>query len=436
MGEAEIQVSPFPTASRPDRAFLVGIADQADGISAAKEYLSELHELVDTLGIPVCGETVAPVRQIHPKYYVGSGKLEEIRDMASGAGADLLIFDCDLGPSQQRNIEKMSSMRVYDRQEVILDIFAARAQTREAVLQVELARNRYYLPRLTGAWSHLSRQRGGALGTRGEGEKQIEYDRRMVKKRIRALEEDLREVRSHRSVQRKERLRGSIVNCAIIGYTNAGKSTLLNALTGAGVLAEDKFFATLDPTTRKLTLPDKSELLLTDTVGFVRKLPHSLVEAFKSTLEEALLADFVMLVLDVSSPYVSSHWETTLSVLNELGAGDKPMLTVFNKSDLLTDPVAQARVRSLSPDGIFVSSLTGAGFDALYQALSLRARGKTAVMEIALPPERQDLMALAHAKGRIYESEWLEDGTFLATVEFTPALGHRFAEFRRTGKEK
>lgn len=431
MSEEEIQVSPFPTAGKPEKAFLVGIADPNDTSASPREYLDELRELTETLGVPVCGEIIAPVRQIHPKYYVGSGKLEEICSQASAAGAEILIFDCELGPSQQRNLEKAASMRVYDRQEVILDIFAARAQTREAVLQVELARNHYYLPRLTGAWSHLSRQHGGVVGARGAGEKQIEYDRRMVKKRIAMLEEELKEVRSHRMVQRKERLRGKLVNCAIIGYTNAGKSTLLNALTGAGVLAENKLFATLDPTTRKLTLPDKAELLLTDTVGFVRKLPHSLVEAFKSTLEEALLADFLLLVLDVSSPHVCSHWETTLSVLNELGAAEKPMLVVFNKCDLQNDPVALAKIRSLAPDGILVSGLHQTGFEVLFQALSLRARRNMKLLEIAIPPIRQDLMALAHAKGKIYESKWADDGTFLATVEFPQSLEHKFAEYLR-----
>ncbi len=431
MNEA-FQEKPYPTAVRQENAFLVGISDQNEGMAATREYLEELRELAATLGIPVCGETIAAVRQIHPKYYVGSGKLEEIREQAAAAGADILIFDCELGPSQQRNLEKAAAMRVFDRQEVILDIFAERARTREAVLQVELARNRYYLPRLTGAWSHLSRQHGGVVGARGAGEKQIEYDRRMVKKRISALESDLADVRAHRATQRKERLRGQVVNCAIIGYTNAGKSTLLNALTNAGVMAEDKLFATLDPTTRKLTLPDKAELLLTDTVGFVRKLPHTLVEAFKSTLEEAMLADFLLLVLDAASPHVCSHWETTLSVLNELGAAEKPMLVVFNKCDLQTDPVAMARIRSLAPDGIFISSLERTGFDQLFQALSLRARRNTKVLEIAIPPMRQDLMALAHAKGKIYESEWAGDGTFLAAVELPLSLEHKFAEYIRT----
>ena len=432
MSEAAFQEKPYPTAVRQENAFLVGIADQNEVPAAAREYLDELRELAATLGIPVCGEMIAQVRQVHPKYYVGSGKLEEIRAQAEAGDAAMLIFDCELGPSQQRNLEKAAGMRVFDRQEVILDIFAERAQTREAVLQVELARNRYYLPRLTGAWSHLSRQHGGVVGARGAGEKQIEYDRRMVKKRISMLEKDLAEVRAHRATQRKERLRGNLVNCAIIGYTNAGKSTLLNALTDAGVMAEDKLFATLDPTTRKLTLPDKAELLLTDTVGFIRKLPHALVEAFKSTLEEAVLADFLLLVLDASSPHVFSHWETTLAVLNELGVADKPMLAVFNKCDLQTDPVAMAKIRSLAPDGIFVSGLYRTGFDALFQALSLRARRNTGVFELAIPPVRQDLMALAHAKGKIYESEWAQDGTFLAAVELPLALEHKFAEYIRT----
>ena len=230
MNGTEIQEKPYPTAVRQQRAFLVGIADQNSGIASAREYLEELRELTHTLGVPVCGETIAMVRQVHPKYYVGSGKLEEILEQAAAASADILIFDCELGPSQQRNLEKSSSMKVYDRQEVILDIFAARAQTKEAVLQVELARNRYYLPRLTGAWSHLSRQQGGVVGARGAGEKQIEYDRRMVKKRIAMLEEDLKEVRARRMTQRKERLRGRLVKLRGIHFVGG-----IDAVLRAGV---------------------------------------------------------------------------------------------------------------------------------------------------------------------------------------------------------
>ncbi len=419
-------------SDKPVTAYLVGVMEQHSSPAAAQEYLEELRELVNTLGIPVCGEMTAPIRQINPKFYIGSGKLEEIRQDAAARGASILIFDCDLGPSQQRNIEKTCSMEVYDRQEVILDIFARRAQTKEAVIQVELARNHYYLPRLTGAWSHLSRQRGGALGTRGEGEKQIEYDRRMVKKKIDLLEKELEMVRSRRATQRKERLRKPVANCAIIGYTNAGKSTLLNTLTGAGVLAEDKLFATLDPTTRRLVLPDKTEVLLTDTVGFVRKLPHSLVEAFKSTLEEAVLADFILLVLDVSSPYVHSHWETTLSVLNELNAADKPMIVVFNKCDLQQDPVARARIRSAAPDGIFISCKEKEGLDLLLQAISLHARRQTFTFRLEIPASRPDIIALLHEKGQIRESSWADDGTFLVTAELSRELARKLAEFVRS----
>ncbi len=416
----------------PPPAYLVGVLEQHSSFAAAREYLEELRELVNTLGLPVCGEMVAPLRKINPKFYVGSGKLEEIRQNAASRGASLLIFDCELGPSQQRNIEKACSMEVYDRQEVILDIFARRAHTKEAVLQVELARNRYYLPRLTGAWSHLSRQRGGALGTRGEGEKQIEYDRRMVKKKIDILEEELERVRSRRATQRKERLRGPVSNCAIIGYTNAGKSTLLNTLTGSDVLVEDKLFATLDPTTRRLVLPDKTEVLLTDTVGFVRKLPHSLVEAFKSTLEEAVLADFILLVLDISSPYVHSHWETTLSVLNELNAADKPMIVAFNKCDLQKDPVVRAQIRAAAPDGIFISCTEKEGLDRLLQAISMHARRQTFIFRLEIPASRPDIIALLHEKGQIRESSWTDDGTFLATAELSRELARKLAEFVRS----
>ena len=412
-------------------AFLIGIQDADSSHASALEYLAELGELVNTLGIPVAGEKAVSVRQVNPKFYVGSGKIRELKAEALSLGASILIFDCELGPSQQRNIEKECSMKVFDRQEVILDIFAERARTREAVLQVELARNRYYLPRLTGAWSHLSRQRGGALGTRGEGEKQIEYDRRMVKRRISALEEELKLVRRQRATQRKGRLRNPVCNCAIIGYTNAGKSSLLNALTNAGVLAENKLFATLDPTTRRLVLPDRRELLLTDTVGFVRKLPHYLVEAFKSTLEEAVIADFLLLVLDISSPHMESHWETTLSVLSELGASDKRMLVVFNKCDLQKDPVALARIRSIARDGIFISCVTKEGFPELLDALSSFSRGQSCILELEIPPSRSDIIALLHSRGRIFESSWSESGHFEAVADVPPECRELFSRFAR-----
>jgi GTP-binding protein HflX len=332
-------------------------------------------------------------------------------------------------PSQQRNWERLTRICVIDRQEVILDIFAQRASTREAVLQVELARMRYSLPRLTRAWTHLSRQRGGNKGTRGEGEKQIEVDRRLVQQRISSLQKELKVVRRHRDTQRKGRDRHEMAHAAIVGYTNAGKSSLLNCLTGADVLAEDKLFATLDPTTRKLDLPDKQSVLLTDTVGFVRKLPHSLVEAFKSTLEEAVLADFLVLLLDISSGHVDEHWETTLTVLRELGADDKKIITVFNKMDLQKDPVVLARVKSLFPDAIFISTVTGEGIKSLHKAIMRMTNREINIMHLKIPPQRHDIAALAHDKTRILESEYDDSGNLLLTAAVPQIIKARFTDF-------
>lgn len=415
-----------------DGAFLVGVTEFGEDPAEAREHLEELRELVSTLGFKTVGELMTGIRLPNPKFYVGSGKAEEIAKAANEAGAEVIVFDTELGPSQQRNLERLSRLNVVDRQEIILDIFADRAQTKEAVLQVELARNKYFLPRLTRAWSHLSRQRGGAKGTRGEGEKQIEYDRRMVKQRIAQLEYELANVRKQRTVQRKGRIRRAMPLAAIVGYTNAGKSSLLNKLTGASSLVEDKLFATLDPTTRKLILPNKSELLLTDTVGFVRKLPHSLVEAFKSTLEEAVLADFLVMVLDVSSPDVESHWQTTLSVLTGLGAQDKPMLTVFNKCDKQKDQLILTRMRSLDPDGVFISCATGEGLKQLRTALAAFMKKRSEIDDLLIPPERPDVVAAVYSRASLLEGRYLNDGSFECTVRIPDAVSEFFAPFSRS----
>src|SRR5687768_12611834 len=346
-----------------ERAFLVGVqtTDMKDGEAA--ELLTELKELVENLRITVTRTELVNLRRPTPALLLGSGKAEEIAAAAKADDADVIVFDEALSPAQQRNWEKLSGLAVIDRQEVILEIFSDRAHTREATLQVALARMEYSLPRLTRAWTHLSRQRGkGAMG--GEGETQLEQDRRIVRDRITHLKAELAGVVKQRDVQRRKRQRVPIPTAAIVGYTNAGKSTLLNTLTGARVLAVDKLFATLDPTTRQLILRGNQKLLVTDTVGFIRRLPHNLVEAFKATLEEVVVADFLVHVVDVTNANFEQHHATTLAVLDELGASTQTIVTVFNKIDA-ADPELVQRARRLVPDALFVSALTKQGLDAL-----------------------------------------------------------------------
>ena len=412
-----------------ERAILIGIHGRQESSSDAHEHLAELEELVDNLHIPVIDKLVVKLKEPQAKYYIGSGKADEIVTMIKEQQADCLVFDSELSPSQQRNWERLTKICVIDRQEVILDIFASRAATREAVLQVELARMRYSLPRLTRAWTHLSRQRGGNKGTRGEGEKQIEADRRLVQQRINSLKRELTEVRRQRATQRKGRARHQLPHAAIVGYTNAGKSSLLNTLTNADVMAEDKLFATLDPTTRKVILPDKRQLLLTDTVGFIRKLPHNLVEAFKSTLEEATLADFLILVLDISSPHVEEHWETTLKVLRELNAADKPILTVFNKFDLKPEPIVLNRIKHLFEGSLFISTKTGTGIDELKRRLIGYLPQSSTIIRVKLPPTRYDLAALAHAQALVMENNYDDYGNLEMVISINSQLKDKFADF-------
>ncbi len=400
--------------TRVEKAVLVGVQYPDDTPELAREHLEELAELVRTLGIEPLELVVVRLRQVQVQYLIGPGKAEEVLARARELGADCLVFDEPLSPSHQRNWERFAKMCVIDREEVILDIFAERAWTREAVLQVELARLRYSLPRLTRAWTHLSRQRGGGSTNRGEGETQIENDRRLLKRRISVLEEELAVVRRQRATGRKERRRQGLLQGAIVGYTNVGKSSLLRALSGADILVRDQLFATLDPTTRRIELGHHLPMLLTDTVGFVRKLPHSLVEAFKSTLEEAVLADFLLLVLDVSSPALEEQWETTHEVLRELGAENKRILTIFNKLDRL-DPVADAvllaRLRGLFPeDSIYLSTRTGEGMAELRARLAELAGGRRRICRVLLPPTRADLRSLAFSRGSVLSEEYDEQG--------------------------
>jgi len=386
--------------NRVEKALLVGVFKDTVQKQDAESLLDELNSLVNTLGIPVAESLLVRVAEPSPRYFVGSGKAEEIFSRSKRIGADVIIFDNELSPAQQRNLESLVGIAVIDRQEVILDIFAQRAQTKEARLQVDLARMEYSLPRLTRAWGHLNRQ-GGELGGKGEGETQLETDRRLVRRRIDRLKEDLELVRSRRATQRKKRVRLPIPSCAIVGYTNAGKSALLKKLTGAHVLVEDKLFATLDTTTRRVELPTGQGLLLTDTVGFVRNLPHRLVEAFKATLEEAVLSDFLVHVLDASHPQVYDFCATTIKVLEDLGADSKKMITVLNKVDCLADESTLHALRLHFPDGVFISALTGRGLDELLHRMADMLSDRVVKVEVALPLERTDLLSLLHRTSNV-----------------------------------
>jgi len=390
-----------------ERALLVGAYTDTAGKEDAEDLLAELGELVRTLGIPVAGRMLVHIRETQARLFVGSGKAEQIRDHADSLGCDVIIFDNELSPAQQRNWENLANRTVIDRQEVILDIFGARAQTREAKIQVDLARMTYSLPRLTRAWGHLGKQ-GGGIGSKGEGESQLEQDKRKIRGQMDRLKRDLAEVRRNRANQRKDRKRAPVPNAAIVGYTNAGKSSLLRRLTGADVLVEDALFATLDTTTRKIDLPNKQPLLLTDTVGFIRKLPHQLVESFNATLEEAVMADFLLHLLDASHPRVLEFYDTTMKVLADLGADAKKTLTVFNKADLISDPLDRAALRQRHPDALFISVRSGEGLGELVERLGGLVGGGCETI-LRIPHERADLMARLHREGVVHQTDYERD---------------------------
>ena len=393
---------------RTTRALLVGAYRDASQREEAESLLDELEELVTTLGVPVGEKMVVFHREAHARLLIGSGKAEEIIAHARERELNLIVIDNDLTPSQQRNWEKLAGFPVIDREEVILDIFARRAQTREARLQIELARAEYSLPRLTRAWGHLVRQ-GGGIGGRGEGESQLEQDKRRLRGQIDRLKRELAEVRGARATQRKDRQRTPVPNVAIVGYTNAGKSSLLRRLTGAEVLVEDKLFATLDTTTRRIDLPSKQPLLLTDTVGFVRRLPHHLVESFNATLEESVFADFLIHVVDASQARAVDFYNTTERVLAELGVGEKPKVIAFNKVDRVTDPEVLAGLRRHFPSALFISVHSGEGIDSLIDRLEEWAANTTQTRELRVPASAGALIARLHRDGQVRRIEYQGD---------------------------
>ncbi len=394
-----------------ESALLIGAHFKRDEADEARDLLEELKDLVSTLGIGIAETVLVNVREISPRYLIGSGKAKELMDHAKEIGCDCIIFDNELSPGQQRAWEEESGLCVIDRQEVILDIFNMRARSREARLQVALARMEYSMPRLTRMWAHLDRQRGaGGAGTggagRGEGEMQLEVDRRLADKRIDKLKADLNEVKKQRDTQRKERSRVPVPHGAIVGYTNAGKSSLLNKLTSSDVFVEDKLFATLDTSTRRMELPDGQHILLTDTVGFVRRLPHNLVQSFRATLEETLLADFLIHVVDASHHGAEAFLKTTASTLDELGAAGKKTILAFNKIDLVTDSTRLLEFGQHHPDAVFISVKTGAGIDGLLNRIHEMVFDRVVRLNLRLPMNRLDLVALAHEEGKVLSEDY------------------------------
>lgn len=376
------------------------------GVEDCDALLDELEELADTAGADTVGRVIQKLECPDSATFVGTGKLEEIKEFAENAGADLLIFDSELSPSQQRNIEKSTDIRTIDRTLLILDIFGQRANSGEGRIQVELARYQYMLPRLSGQGKNLSRQ-GGIGMKRGAGESKLESDRRHIRRRITALKEQLSDIEKRRENQRKRRKKNRLPTVAIVGYTNAGKSTLLNYLTDAGVLAKDMLFATLDPTARGLKLPDGQTVIFIDTVGLIRKLPHGLVDAFKSTLEEAAQADVILNICDASNPEADEHLRVTNELLGELGCVGKPIISVFNKVD-------KCKYTFLTPKGaVAISAKSGQGVDTLLKTVA-DALPKTRVrIKIILPFEKGDLSAVIRKDGTVHSEEYVETGLFM-----------------------
>ena len=417
---------PINTEDAPEAALMVGVQlrSETDPRFTLDDSLRELELLAETAGLEVVGEVTQNLPNPNSRTYVGSGKLEEIKLMADELDAKVILFDEELSPRHQRELEKElgNGKKVIDRTALILDIFAQHASTREGMLQVELAQYRYRLPRLTGAWTHLARQTGGAagrtgsvggVGLRGPGETQLEVDRREIKKKIVKLEDELDKVREHRNRHRQQRRKSNIPVVALVGYTNAGKSTLLNRLTKAGIYVADQLFATLDPTTRQLELPSGETILLTDTVGFIQKLPTDLVAAFRATLEEIVEADLLIHMVDASHKSAQSQRLTVLETLEEIGAAEIPILTVYNKIDLLTSEEIEELHQIAEPNSVFISALTGEGLTDLAEAIAVGSYQTFVRVKVILPYTEGRLVSMMHEKGHVKDIQHLEEGILI-----------------------
>src|SRR5438552_13622102 len=401
-----------------ERALLIGLEKKGVSKWDLQDSLEELRELANSAGAEVVDTVTQKLQKPTAPYYIGRGKAESIKESCQNQQVTSVIFNDELSPAQGRNLENLLSRKVLDRTQLILDIFAQRARSREGRLQIELAQLQYLLPRLTRMWSHLSRQSGG-IGTRGPGETQLEVDRRRVQERIARLERELEAVRKHRAVQRQGRKRHQWPVAAVVGYTNAGKSTLLNLLTGAGVLTEDKLFATLDPTTRSFMLPNKQRLLLTDTVGFFRKLPHTLIESFKATLEEVNEADLLIHVVDLSHSRLDENIEAVDTVIKELGAYGKQMLVVLNKIDALKSQELIPIYLEKFPGSVAISARTGHGTEELALALQNALSSWRLRSHYRVPLSESALIAEIHRVGHVLELKY--EGEFAVIVAHVPA---------------